>query len=49
MYVSGSLWGLTNPLIGSFLGDNAPADIAATTAGNNLTVTAPSAGWFDKS
>jgi len=49
MYVSGSLWGLTNPLIGSFIGDSAPADIPATTAGNNLTLTGPSGGWFDKS
>lgn len=47
MYVSGTLWGMTNPLIGYFLGDSAPADIAATTSGNTLTVTCPSGGWFD--
>ncbi len=47
MYVSGTLWGMTNPLIGYFLGDNTPADIAATTSGNTLTVTCPSGGWFD--
>lgn len=47
MYVSGTLWGMTNPLLGYFLGDNTPADIAATTSGNTLTVTCPSGGWFD--
>lgn len=47
MYVSGTLWGLTNPLIGYFLGDSTPADIAATTSGNTLTATCPSGGWFD--
>jgi hypothetical protein len=47
MYVSGSLWGKTNPLIGYFLGDNTPADVPATTSGNPLTITVPAAGWFD--
>ena len=47
LYVVGTLWGLTNPLIGYFLGDNTPADIAATSTGNTLTVTGPSGGWFD--
>lgn len=47
MYVSGSLWGLTNPLIGYFLGDSTPADIPATTAGNTLTAAPPAGGWFD--
>lgn len=49
MYVSGTLWGKTNPLIGAFVGDASPADIPATTTGNNLTLVAPAAGWFDKS
>lgn len=47
LYVSGTLWGLTNPLIGYFVGDNTPADIPATTTGNTLTITVPSGGWFD--
>ena len=47
MYVSGSLWGMTNPLVGYFVGDAAPADIPLTTAGNTLTVQAPAGGWFD--
>lgn len=47
LYVSGSLWTLTSPLIGYFLGDSTPADIPLTTSGNTLTVTAPSGGWFD--
>ena len=49
MYVNGSLWGLTSPLVGYFVGDNTPADIPATTAGNTLTYAAPAAGWFDVS
>ena len=47
MYVLGTLWGMTNPLIGYFLGDSTPADIAATTSGNTLTQTCPANGWFD--
>lgn len=47
MYVSGSLWGKTNPLIGYFLGDTTPADVPATSDGNPLTITVPTAGWFD--
>jgi hypothetical protein len=47
LYVSGSLWGLTNPVIGYFIGDTAPADIPATTASNTLTITCPANGWFD--
>ena len=46
MYVSGSLWGKTNPLIGYFLGDTTPADVPATSDGNSLTITVPTAGWF---
>lgn len=48
LYVVGSLWGKTNPLIGAFLGDTAPADVPATTAGNPLVITAPASGWFSK-
>jgi hypothetical protein len=47
MYVSGSLWSKTNPVIGYFVGDSTPADIPATTTGNNLDITVPSGGWFD--
>jgi hypothetical protein len=47
MYVSGALWGMTNPVIGYFLGDTTPADVPATTVGNTLTVACPANGWFD--
>jgi hypothetical protein len=47
IYASGTLWGLTSPLLGFFLGDATPADIAATASGNSLTVNCPTAGWFD--
>lgn len=47
LYVSGSLWGLTNPVLGYFLGDTTPADIPATTSGNNLAVNCPANGWYD--
>ena len=47
LYVVGSLWGLTNPVIGYFVGDSTPANIPATTVGNTLTVTVPANGWFD--
>lgn len=46
LYVLGTLWGMTNPLIGYFLGDTAPADVPATTSGNPLTIVAPAGGWF---
>lgn len=48
IYVSGALWGLTSPLLGYFLGDSTPADVAATTAGNTLTINCPAGGWFDE-
>lgn len=47
MYVSGALWGLTDPLIGYFLGDTTPQDVPATTNGNALNLICPAAGWFD--
>lgn len=46
MYVSGTLWGKTNPLIGHFLGDTTPADVPATTDGNPLTINVSANGWF---
>jgi hypothetical protein len=48
MYVLGTLWGKTNPVIGYFVGDSAPADVPLTTAGNTLTATPNANGWFDK-
>ena len=47
LYVSGSLWSMTNPLIGYFLGDSTPADVPATTVGNPLMINCPADGWFD--
>ena len=47
MYLSGTVWGQVNPLIGYFLGDATPADIPLTTATNTITVTQPGTGWFD--
>ena len=47
LYVSGALWGMTNPVIGYFLGDTTPADVPATTTGNTLGVNCPASGWFD--
>lgn len=47
LYVAGSLWGVTNPLIGCFVGDATPDDKPATTAGNTLSVLCPADGWFD--
>lgn len=46
LYASGTLWSLTSPLIGYFLGDSSPANVPATTTGNTLTVACPTAGWF---
>lgn len=47
MYYLGTLWGMTNPLIGYFVGDATPADVPATSSGNTLTITVPAGGWFD--
>lgn len=47
LYYVGSLWGLTSPLIGYFLGDATPADVPATTSGNTLTINMNANGWFD--
>lgn len=47
LYVSGSLWGKTNPIVGYFVGDSTPADVPATTSGNTLTINCPAGGWFD--
>ena len=47
LYVSGTVDGYVNPLIGYFLGDSTPADVPATTDTNTLTITCPAGGWFD--
>jgi hypothetical protein len=47
LYLSGTVWGMINPLIGYFLGDSAPADYPATVAGNPLTINVPANGWFN--
>jgi hypothetical protein len=46
LLVDGSLWGLTDPLIGYFLADSAPADVAATASGNTQRYKCPANGWF---
>lgn len=46
LYVSGSLWGLTSPLLGYLIGDSAPADVPLTAAGNSLVIACPANGWF---
>lgn len=45
--ITGTVEGLTNPLIGYFIGDSTPADVPATTDTNTLTLTCPANGWFD--
>lgn len=46
IYVVGSLWGLTSPLLCYFIGDSAPADVPLTAAGNTLQINTPANGWF---
>lgn len=46
IYVAGSLWSKTSPLIGYFVGDSSPADIPATTTGNTLSVQWNASGIF---
>lgn len=46
LYCSGSLWTLTSPLLGYFLGDSAPADVPLTASGNTLGINCPADGWF---
>jgi hypothetical protein len=45
-YISGTVEGVTNPLIGYFIGDDTPADVPATSVGNTLTINCPANGWF---
>jgi len=44
VYYLGTLNSKVNPIVGYFLGDATPADIAATTTGNTLTVTPNASG-----
>lgn len=46
VYISGSLWGKTNPLLGYFLGDSTPTDVPATASGQTLTLGCPQNGWL---
>jgi hypothetical protein len=39
VYYNGTLNGKVNPVVGHFLGDATPADVPATTDGNDLTIT----------
>lgn len=47
MYVSGTVQGVVNPVLGYFLGDDTPADIPSTASGVTLQLTCPADGWFD--
>jgi hypothetical protein len=46
LYVVGSLWGITSPLLAYFTGDSTPADVPLTASGNQLQVNCPANGWF---
>jgi len=46
MYLSGTVAGMVNPLVGYFLGDSTPADVPATSDGNPLTIQVNASGWF---
>jgi hypothetical protein len=46
LYVDGALWGLTDPLIGYFVGDDTPADYPATPNGSPLNINCPADGWL---
>lgn len=46
--VEGTIAGKVNPVIGYFLGDDAPADVPQTAVGNPLIVSCPANGWFDR-
>lgn len=45
LYYLGTLWGMTNPVIGYIQCDT--VDIPATTVGNSVTINCPATGWFD--
>lgn len=45
-YVVGTIDSVVNPLIGYFIGNDAPADIPATIDGSPLNLNCPAGGWF---
>lgn len=45
IYFTGSLWGVTAPLLCWCYGDSAPADVPLTASGNTLQITCPANGW----
>jgi len=47
MSLTGTFNGLTDPLIGYWIGDTTPADIPATPDGQILTLVVPTGGWVD--
>lgn len=47
LYVSGSLWGITSPLLAYSIGDSTPADVPITQPGNTLQINCPANGWFN--
>lgn len=47
LYVAGSLWSMTDPALGVFIGDTAPADVPATPDGNPLLIKVPTLGWLN--
>jgi hypothetical protein len=46
MYVSGTFWGKSSPLVGYLLGDTTPANVPATDSGSGFTITCPASGWY---
>lgn len=46
LFLNATLGGKVKPLVGRFLLDATPADIAATTAGNTISVTPNGLGWM---
>lgn len=48
LYVVGTLWGMTNPLVGYLLGDTTAGgtDVPATSAGSPLEINVHASGWF---
>lgn len=46
IYADATLWSITKPLIGYFIGDSTPANAAATVSGALLEINCPADGWF---
>jgi hypothetical protein len=47
MYVVGTLWGKSSPLVGYYVGNTASVPIPLTPPGTPLSVTPPAGGWID--